>query len=162
MLDGCSVSTTWELRSVLQDERGLSGDSGVRCKSNTWHRKLSTPPVPNLVLRLRIHEVPGGCERWRLGCVVFVNQQNAGYESGLSSLTSWTKKSQKLEYIYPLFPPTLPFSFPPELHTPPASWTISRSHDWNEITLLVSKHICWLTQLCTFPLGFFQLFAIVS
>jgi len=53
----------------------------MRCQSNARRRKLSSPRVLNLVSRLSIHEVPGGCARQRLGRFVFINQQNAGYES---------------------------------------------------------------------------------
>jgi len=53
----------------------------MRCQSNTRRRILSSPRVLNRVSRLIIHEVPGSCARWRLGRFVFINQQNAGYES---------------------------------------------------------------------------------
>jgi len=43
-----------------------------------------------------------------------------------TKLTSWTKKSPELEYIYPTFPPTPPFICPTVLYTPTASW--SRHH----------------------------------
>jgi hypothetical protein len=32
-----------------------------------------------------------------------------------------TKKMQELKYIYPIFLPSPPFSFPPVLNTPPGS-----------------------------------------
>jgi len=80
MLDGCKVGTTWELLSVLRDARGLSGNNDVWSKSNTPHHKLSSPRVLNLISRLVVYEVPGGCARWRLGCFVFVNQQNSQVE----------------------------------------------------------------------------------
>jgi hypothetical protein len=80
MLDGCSVGTTWELLSLLWDARGLSGKSGIRCPSNAQCRKLFSPCILNLVPRLLIHKVPRSCARWRLGHIVFINEQNAGYE----------------------------------------------------------------------------------
>jgi len=76
VLDGCPVGTTWELISLLRDARGLSGTNDVWCKWYARHRELSSPRVLNLVSRLGIHEVHGGSARWRLGRVVFVNQQN--------------------------------------------------------------------------------------
>jgi hypothetical protein len=36
---------------------------------------------------------------------------------------SWTKTSPYLKYVYSFFPSTCPFSFPPTLYTPPASWS---------------------------------------
>jgi len=140
VLDDCTVWTTWEQRSVLRDARGLTRRSGVGCKSNAPCCKLSSPRVQHLVSRLVIHDVPGGCARWRLGHFVFVNQHNAGYGSKSSYLSSWTKKSQELEYIYPFIPPTPSFSFPILLNTPPASWTISTSWDWHKTMPLVPKH----------------------
>jgi len=53
----------------------------MRCPSYTRRRKLSSPSVLNLVSRLLIDEVPGGCERCKQGRSVLINQQNAGYES---------------------------------------------------------------------------------
>jgi len=122
--DGCTVDITWELLSLLWDARGLDSESGMWCKRNARHCKLSSPRVLILVSRLVIHEVPGGCARTTLGHFVCVNQQNAEYESKVSYLTSWTKKSPELEYLYPFFPPTPSFSFPPVFYTPPASRTI--------------------------------------
>ena len=119
MLEGCTVGTNWELLSFLRDAYSLSRNNDVWCKRNAWRGKLSSPRVLNLVSRLVFHEVPGCSARWRLGRFVFVNQQN-------SQVEPWTKKSPELEYIYPLFPPTPPFSFPPVLYTPTASW--SRHH----------------------------------
>jgi hypothetical protein len=115
MLDGCTVGTTWELPSLLRNARGLSGDNDVWCKSNAQCGKLSSPRVLHLVSRLIVYEVPGGSARWRLGRLVFVNQQN-------SLVEPWTKKSLELEYIYPFSPPTPPFSFPLIINTPTASW----------------------------------------
>jgi len=80
VLDGCTVGTTWELLSLLWDAWGLSGKSGMRCQSKAQHCKLSSLCVLNLVSRLLIHEVPGGCARWRLGRFVLINQQNPRYE----------------------------------------------------------------------------------
>jgi len=115
MLDGCTVETTWELLSLLRDADSLIGTSGVSCYCNAQHCMLFSLQVLNLHSNFLSHEVPGGCARWRLGHFVFVNQQNAGYESKLSYLTSWTKK---LEYIYLFFPPIPPFPFAPILLTP--------------------------------------------
>jgi len=81
MSDGCTVGTTPELLSFLQDAWGLSGKSGMRCQSNTQRHKLSSPRELNLISRLIIHAVSGGCARWGLGRCVFFNQQNAGHES---------------------------------------------------------------------------------
>jgi len=52
----------------------------MRCETNTRRRNLSAPRLLNHISRLRIHEVPGGCTRWRVGRFVFINQRNAGYE----------------------------------------------------------------------------------
>jgi hypothetical protein len=119
VLDGCTVGTTWELHSLLQDARGLSGQNDVWCKTNARNDKLSSPRVPILVSRHIVHEVPGGSASWRLGRFVFIKQQNSLGEP-------WTKKSPELEYIYPFFLPTPPFSFPPILYRLTASW--SRPH----------------------------------
>jgi len=97
VLDWWIVRTNWELRSVLWDAPCLSCDSVVRCKSNARRCRLSSPWVLNLISRLLIHEVPGGCARSTLGRFVFVHKQNAGYETKLSYLTSWTKELQELE-----------------------------------------------------------------
>jgi len=51
-------------------------EHGVWCNTNARCRKRSSPRVLNLVSRLLIHEVPGGCARWMLGRFVFVNKQN--------------------------------------------------------------------------------------
>jgi len=80
MLDGCTVGTTWELLSLLRDARGLSGKTGMWGQSKAQRCKLSSPRVLNLVSRLLIHEVPGGCGRSRLGHFVFIDQQDTGYE----------------------------------------------------------------------------------
>jgi len=141
-LDGYIVRATWELRGVLRDARGLSGESGVRCKGNTRRHKLSSLRVIYSVSRLLIHEMRGGCTRWRLGRFVFVKQHNAGYESKLSYLTSWTKKWQELEYIYPFFLSTPPFSFPAIINTLPGSWPISTSRVLHNTTPLVPTHTC--------------------
>ena len=142
LLNGCTVGTTWERLSLLQDTWGLSCKSGVWCKSYAWHYKLSSPQVLNLISMLLIHEVPGGCARWQLGYFVVVNQQKEQYESKLSCLTSWTKKLPDLKYIYIFFPHTPPFSFPPVLNPPPASGTILTSCDLRETSPLVPKHAC--------------------
>jgi len=91
----------------------------VVCNANATasYWKLSSLRVPNLVSRLVVHDVPGGCARWRLGRFVSVNHQHAVYEPTVSYLTRWTKKSPELEYIYPFFLPSPPFSFPPVLYT---------------------------------------------
>jgi len=140
VLDGWTVGTTWEQSSVLRDAWGLSRKCGVRCKSNTRRYELSSPRVLNLVSMLPIHDLPGGCARWIVCRFLFVNQQNSGYQSKLSYPTCWTKNSQALEYIYPFFPPTPSFSFPPVLNTPQASQTILTSRDWHITTPLVPKH----------------------
>jgi len=90
----------------------------------------------------------GGCARCRLGHFVFVNQQNARYQSKSSYLTSWNKKSQELEYFYSIFPLTPPLSFPLILITPPASWLISTSRDLQQIYSSHSKsHLITQTTL---------------
>ena len=76
MLDGCTVGTTWDLPSLPWDAPGLSSESGVWCKTNAWHHKLLSLRVLNLVLRVLIHQVPGGCARWRQSHFVHINQQN--------------------------------------------------------------------------------------
>jgi hypothetical protein len=114
VLDGCTVGTTWELLCSLRDARGLSGKSGMRCQSNTQRCKLSSPWLLNLVSRVLVRQVPGGAVRWWLRRFVFLNQQN-------SQVEPWTKKSPEHKYIYPFFPPTSPFSFPPVLYTLTAS-----------------------------------------
>jgi len=131
MLNGSTVGITWELLSLLRDARGLSVERVVRCQSNTRHCKLSTPHVINLVSRLVVHVMPGGAARWRLHRFVFINQHNSHVEP-------WTKKSPELEYIYPFFPHTSPFSYPPVLYTPTASW--SRYHVACTIQRLSFQH----------------------
>jgi len=69
-----------------------------------WYPFL--PEVLNLLLRHLMHEVPCGCARWFLGRLLSVNQQNGGYESKLTYLTSCTKEP---EQIIPVFLST-PFS----------------------------------------------------
>jgi len=119
-------------------------------------------PVLILFSRLVGHEVSGGCARWRLGCFVFVNQQNAGYESQCSYLPSWTKISPELEYIYPFTPPTPRFAFPPILYTPPPSWAILISCDMHKTIPLIVKHTREPTHLWILTLGFYQIHATVS
>jgi len=80
VLDACTVGTTWELLSLLRDARGLSGKNDIWCKSNPRSRKLSSPRVLNLFLRLVVHEVARGSARWRLSNFVFINQQNSQVE----------------------------------------------------------------------------------
>jgi len=162
VLDGSTVGTTWELLTLLWNARGLSGKSSVWYKSNAWHCKLSSLWVLGPVSRPLIHEVPGCCARWRLGHIVFVNRHNAEEESILSYLTSWTMKSQEVEYIYPFVGPTPPYSSSPAIYTPPASWAIPTSSDLHKTTPHVPKHTWWPKQLCPFPLGFFPLHATVS
>jgi len=116
MLDGSTVGTTWELLSLLWDARGLSSKNDVWCKRNTQHGILCSPQVLNPVSRLVVLEVPGASTRWRLGRLVFVNQQNSQGEP-------WMKQSPVLEHIYPFILPTPPFCFPPVLYTPTASWS---------------------------------------
>jgi len=140
VLDGCRVGTTWELLSLFRDARGLSGQCGVWCESNTRSHKRYSQFIPDHLLRLLIREMAGGCPRRRLWSFVFINQHDAGYQSQLSYLTSWTKKSQELEYIDPFFLPTSPSSFPMEVNTRPASWRISTSCDLHKTTPLVSQH----------------------
>jgi len=74
VLDGCTVGTIWELLSVLWDARGLGGQGGVWCTGNARCRKRSSPGILILVSRLIVDEVPAECARWRLGCLVFINQ----------------------------------------------------------------------------------------
>jgi len=81
VLDGCTVGAAREQLSLVRGARGLTSESGMRCESNTHCPKLLSPRVPNLVLRLLIHEVLDGCARWLLGHFVFINQQKEGYES---------------------------------------------------------------------------------
>jgi len=76
LLDGYPVGTTWELLSLLWDERGLSTEHCEWCRRDAWHRKRFSLRVLNLILRLLIHEVPGGCSRWKLGRFVIVHHQN--------------------------------------------------------------------------------------
>jgi len=116
ILDGCSVGKTWELLSLLQDARGLSGKNDIWCKCNAWLGKLFSLWVLNLVSRLVVNEVPGGSARWRLGRIVFINQRN-------SQVEPWTKKSLVLEYIYAFFPLQPPFSYPLVIYTLTASWS---------------------------------------
>jgi len=130
--------------------------------SNAQCHELSSPLILNLISRLLIHEVPGGCAGWRLGRVVFVNQQIAGYESTLSYLTSWAKKLQELGYMYPFFTPTPPFTFPSILNTPPASWTISTSCDMHKTMPPILQHTRQPTPLYTIFLGFLPLHTPVS
>jgi len=159
MLDDCTCGRTWKLLSFLWDAWGLSGTSGVQYKSNTQCRKHSSPQVLILVSRLLIHEVPGGCARWRLGHVVFVNQHNAQYQSKLLYLTSWTRKLQELMYMYPFLPPTPPISFTIVLHIPPAFWINSTSHYLHKSTPHFRKHTRQLIQYCKSPPGFLRLHA---
>jgi len=140
VLDGCTVKTTWELLSLLRDAWGLSRERGLRCKHSTCCHELSSPGVINLILRRLIHQVPGGCARWWLGCSVFLNQQNVGYESKLGYLTSKTKKSQEFEYTYRFFPRTPPYSVSLVLKTPPASWTLLTSPDLHNAMPRIPKH----------------------
>jgi len=113
MLDGCTVGTTWELLSLLRDARGLSAISGMRCQSNAQYRKLSSPRVLNLVSRLLIHEVPGGCARWRLGRFVFINERNAGYESNCRNSSIYIPSSRL--HCQSLFLPHLTHRHHPQL-----------------------------------------------
>ena len=76
MLDGCTVGMTCKLLSLLQDARCLGRKSGMWCKCDPRCRNFSSPHVLNLVWRLLVHEVSGGCATWMLGRSVFVNQQN--------------------------------------------------------------------------------------
>jgi len=80
MLDGCTAGTTWKLLSLLRDVRGLSSNNGVRCKSKSRCRTVSSPRLWYLLSRIVVYEVPGGCRRWRLGLFVFINQQNTEVE----------------------------------------------------------------------------------
>jgi len=127
VLDGCTVGTTWELLSLLRDARGLSGKSGMRCQSNARGRKLCSPRVLNLVSRLLIYEVPGGCARWRLGRFVFINQRNAGYESNRRNSSIYIPSSRL--HLHSLFLPYLTHRRHPQLsrHTWLAQNNASRS-----------------------------------
>jgi hypothetical protein len=130
MLDGCTVRTTSGLLSLLQDARGLRCNHGLRCQSNTKRHKLFSPPVLYLVSRLLIHELSGGCIRWQLCHFVLINQQNGGYEP------TW----QELEYIYPFFPPTPPFSFPPIVNAPLAITHTASILNYLDITWLAQNN----------------------
>ena len=162
VLGGCTIGTTWELLSVLWDARGLSDKSGVWWKSTDRCRKLFSPQVQNLVFKLLVSEVRGGCVRGRLGCFVFINQQTTGYWSDLSDLTRWTNKLPELKYIYPFRPLTPPFSVLPVFYTPLVFWAISKSCHLPETTPLVPKPTRQPTQLWTFTLGFLPPDATVS
>jgi len=125
VLDCGIVGATWERLTLLRDAWGLTGQNDVWCKSKGRHSKLSRRWVLNLLSRLVVHEVPSSFERWRLCTFVFINQQNSHDEL-------WTKKSPELMYIYPFCPVAPPFSFPPTLYTPTASWS------WHHVTC--TKH----------------------
>jgi len=140
VLDGCTVGPTWELLSMLRNARGRSVKCRFWCKRNAWHRKLFSPQVIDVISKLLVREVPGGCARWRLGCSVFVNQQNAGYKWTLVYLTSWIKKSLELDYLYPFFLSKPPFTFPCTLNTPPAFWAVSTTCVKCKTMPLVPKH----------------------
>jgi len=103
VLDGCTVGTIWEKLRMLRDAQDLSSNSRLQCKRNVLCRRISAVWLLNLISRLLIHDVPSGCARWRLGRVVFFNQQNklnqeiAGtwvYISLLSTYTSSLFSSQ--------------------------------------------------------------------
>jgi len=64
------------------------------CPSDTWHRKHSSPRVRNLVTRLLIYEVPGGCTISRLRRFVFNNQQNSGYGSNCRNSSIYIPSSR--------------------------------------------------------------------
>jgi len=113
MLDGCTVGTTSELLCLLWDARGLSGKSGMRCQSNARRRKLASPRLLNPISRLLIHEVPGGCARWRLGRYVFINQQNAEYESNRRNWSIYIPSSRL--HLDSLFLPYLTHCQHPQL-----------------------------------------------
>jgi len=72
VLDGCKVRIPRKQLSLLQDTRCLSGKSGMWCKSNAWHCKLSSPRVLKLVLRLHVHEVP--CVCWQFVSSSWISQ----------------------------------------------------------------------------------------
>jgi len=64
--------------------------------------------------------------------LVVVQDEGWAVLCSLTDKTSWNKKSQELEYIYPFFPPSTPFCFPPV---------------WNHTTsILNSLYITWLIQ----------------
>jgi len=94
LLNGCTVGTTWGLLSLLRDARGLNSKSGMWSQSYTQCCKLSSARVLNLVLRLLICEVLAGCARWRLGRFVFIDQQNAGYESNCMNSSIYIPSSR--------------------------------------------------------------------
>ena len=105
MFDGCPVRTTWEQLSLLRDARGLNSKSGMWCQSNPQRSKLSSPWVLNLVSRLLIQEVPVGFARWMLGRFMFINQQNAGYESNCGNSSIYIPSSHL--HLHSLFLPYL-------------------------------------------------------
>jgi hypothetical protein len=90
-------------------------------------------------------------------CLVVLQDDGWAVLCSWTNKISWTKKSLELEYIYPIFPPSPPFCFPPVLNTPPGSWTLSTARDLHKTTPLISKHTRQPTQLCMFSLGFLPL-----
>jgi len=93
------LSWNRHIRNIPKMEPILTlGTSGTWFKSNVRGHNHSSPSVMNLVVRIVIHEVPGGSSKSWFGHLVFVNHHNAGYELKLSCLTCWTKKLPELEY----------------------------------------------------------------
>jgi len=115
MLDGCTVGTNWKLLSFLRDAQGLSGKTDVWCKRNDRHCKLSSPRVLNLVLRLVVHEVPGGSATWMLGRFVFINQYNSQVELRNCRNSSIYIPSSHL-HLHSLFLPYYTLRQHPDLH----------------------------------------------
>jgi len=151
MLDGCTVGTTWELLSLLQNARGLSGKYNVWCKRNARRRKRSSPPVPNLIPSLVVHEVPGGSARWRLGRFVLVNQQNSQVEPKNCRKSSIYIPSPGL-HLVSLF---LPYYTNRQNSDLDITW-LAQNNASRSKTHPITSH------LCTFPLGFLPLHATVS
>jgi len=104
------------LRTTLCAPRCMRSEQYKWCvmQQQHWVSYTVLTCVLDLVLSLVVFEVPGCFARWRLGHFVFYNQQNAGYESKVSYLESWTHKSSKLKYIYHILLPLHPFSIPPD------------------------------------------------
>jgi len=101
-------------------------------QNNARHCKVSSPQILDLGWRLLLHEVPGSCARWTLGCFVFGNQQNTVYESKLSYLTSWNK-NRRNSSIY------IPSSHINRLSLFPLYWTHLRHPELSQRHVTCSK-----------------------
>jgi len=120
----------------------------MRSERSKWcvmHEQRAAPwtvLTASIQFRIEASRSWGACRFCKLKagpfCVRY--QQNVGYESKLSYLTSWTKISPELENIYLFFPSRPLFSFHPVLYTQPASWAILTSHDFHRTTHFVPKH----------------------